>query len=76
MQRSLYNPEAVTAAAPAEVPAANQKTFLENRVASIDALRGFDMFWITGGTAILMGLGSVIQRSFFYTFLGQFHHSV
>ncbi|MFM1920051.1 MAG: hypothetical protein RLZZ303_1685, partial [Candidatus Hydrogenedentota bacterium] len=26
------------------------------RVMAIDALRGFDMFWITGGRAIVLGL--------------------
>jgi len=44
------------------------------RLVSLDALRGFDMFWITGGTAILMGLGKVIHRPFFDKFLEQFHH--
>src|SRR5208283_1121308 len=44
------------------------------RLVSLDALRGFDMFWITGGTAILLGLGKVIQRPFFDKFLEQFDH--
>jgi predicted acyltransferase len=44
------------------------------RLVSLDALRGFDMFWITGGTAILMGLGEVIHRPFFDKFLEQFDH--
>ena len=44
------------------------------RLVSLDALRGFDMFWITGGTAILMGLGKVIHRPFFDKFLEQFNH--
>ena len=44
------------------------------RLVSLDALRGFDMFWITGGTAILMGLGKVIHRPFFDKFLEQFDH--
>jgi predicted acyltransferase len=44
------------------------------RLVSLDALRGFDMFWITGGTAILMGLGKVIHRLFFDKFLEQFDH--
>jgi predicted acyltransferase len=44
------------------------------RLVSLDALRGFDMFWITGGTAILFGLGKVIQRPFFDRFLEQFDH--
>jgi predicted acyltransferase len=44
------------------------------RLVSLDALRGFDMFWITGGTAMLVGLGKVIQRPFFDKFLEQFEH--
>ncbi len=44
------------------------------RLVSLDALRGFDMFWITGGTSILFGLGKVIQRPFFDKFLEQFDH--
>ena len=44
------------------------------RLVSLDALRGFDMFWIIGGTAILQGLGKVIQRPFFDRFLEQFDH--
>jgi predicted acyltransferase len=35
---------------------ASQQSFLEKRVASIDALRGFDMFWITGGEEIIHAL--------------------
>ncbi|MGA8185233.1 MAG: DUF5009 domain-containing protein, partial [Terriglobia bacterium] len=46
----------------------------QGRLSSLDALRGFDMFWITGGTAILMGLGKVIHRPFFDRFLDQFSH--
>ena len=44
------------------------------RLVSLDALRGFDMFWIIGGTAILMGLGKVIHRRFSDKFLEQFDH--
>jgi predicted acyltransferase len=44
------------------------------RLISLDALRGFDMFWITGGTAMLVGLGKVIQRPFFDKLLEQFEH--
>ncbi len=44
------------------------------RLVSLDALRGFDMFWITGGTSILFGLGKVIQCPFFDKFLEQFDH--
>ena len=44
------------------------------RLVSLDALRGFDMLWITGGTAILLGLGKVLQRPWFDKFLDQFDH--
>ena len=44
------------------------------RLVSLDALRGFDMFWIIGGTAILMGVGKVIHRPLFDKFLEQFDH--
>lgn len=44
------------------------------RLVSLDALRGFDMFWITGGTAILMGLGKVVDRPWSDKFLEQFEH--
>jgi predicted acyltransferase len=41
---------------------------------SLDALRGFDMFWITGGAGILLGLGKVIRRPLFDKLLAQFNH--
>jgi predicted acyltransferase len=47
---------------------------LPERLVSLDALRGFDMFWITGGAGILAGLGKVIQRPVFDEFLEQFNH--
>jgi predicted acyltransferase len=59
---------------PAESGAAAKRAFPQGRLSSLDALRGFDMFWITGGTAILFGLGKVIHRPFFDRFLDQFSH--
>ena len=44
------------------------------RLVSLDALRGFDMFWITGGTEILMGVGKIVHRPGFDKFLEQFDH--
>jgi predicted acyltransferase len=44
------------------------------RLVSLDALRGFDMLWITGGTAILLGLGKVLQSPWYDKFLEQFEH--
>jgi predicted acyltransferase len=38
-------------------------TYLSNeRVTSVDALRGFDMFWIMGGEGIFMGLDKVFHN--------------
>lgn len=48
--------------------------FAPQRLVALDALRGCDMFWITGGTAILFGLGKVIHRPMFGKFLEQFDH--
>ena len=50
------------------------RTLPVERLVSLDALRGFDMLWITGGTAILLGLGKVLQRPWFDKFLEQFDH--
>jgi predicted acyltransferase len=54
--------------------AAVSRTLPVERLVSLDALRGFDMLWITGGTAILLGLGKVLQRPWFDKFLEQFDH--
>ena len=54
--------------------AAASRTLPVERLVSLDALRGFDMLWITGGTAILLGLGKVLQRPWFDKFLEQFDH--
>ncbi len=35
------------------------------RLASLDALRGFDMFWIVGGYAIVLGLGKGLDNPWF-----------
>jgi predicted acyltransferase len=60
-------PEPASGAVPTSAPSTE-------RLLSLDALRGFDMFWITGGTAMLVGLGKVIQRPFFDKLLKQFEH--
>ena len=54
--------------------AAVSRTLPVERLVLLDALRGFDMLWITGGTAILLGLGKVLQRPWFDKFLEQFDH--
>ena len=46
-----------------------------SRILSIDALRGFDMFWITGGDSIFPALFTLIGTSFFLHLKGQLDHS-
>ncbi|MBT4485140.1 MAG: DUF5009 domain-containing protein [Candidatus Latescibacteria bacterium] len=47
----------------------------ENRVLSIDALRGFDMFWIIGGGAFLRNLLEAIGTPFNQVIFSQMHHA-
>lgn len=44
------------------------------RLASLDALRGFDMFWIVGGGAILGGLDVAIDTPFTNAVAAQLEH--
>jgi predicted acyltransferase len=44
------------------------------RVISVDALRGFDMFWIMGGHPIFMGLDNVFHNRFTGFIKQQFDH--
>jgi predicted acyltransferase len=45
-----------------------------DRLVSLDALRGFDMFWITGGAGILFGLGKIVRSPVFDKCLDQLKH--
>jgi predicted acyltransferase len=45
-----------------------------NRIASIDALRGFDMFWITGGGALMYHLSRAAPVPLTLALAGQFRH--
>jgi len=47
---------------------------VSERVVSIDALRGFDMFWITGGGALIHALYRTFPNSFFQALHTQFRH--
>ncbi|MFC1528782.1 acyltransferase family protein [Candidatus Latescibacterota bacterium] len=47
----------------------------ENRVLSIDALRGFDMFLIIGGGAFISNLLRVIDTPFNQAIFSQMHHA-
>ena len=44
------------------------------RLVSIDALRGFDMFWIIGGTAVLQGFTEGTNWWFLNAIMPQFDH--
>jgi predicted acyltransferase len=44
------------------------------RLESIDILRGFDMFWIIGGTEIFFGLAKATNWGILKAFEPQFHH--
>lgn len=53
---------------------ADQQNFLNNRLYSLDALRGFDMFWIIGAEDIVHGLSKVTHAPFFESFSNQLRH--
>jgi predicted acyltransferase len=48
---------------------------VSKRVVSIDALRGFDMFWITGGDSIFPALFALLGAPFFMALSRQLEHS-
>src|SRR5215831_10173562 len=50
------------------------KSPVAGRVASIDALRGFDMMWITGGEEVIHALNNVIHHTMMKAVDAQFHH--
>ncbi|UCC21455.1 MAG: DUF5009 domain-containing protein [Planctomycetota bacterium] len=43
------------------LPENEQQSVIKGRLASIDALRGFDMFWIIGGEAVFASLHSIFK---------------
>ena len=54
----------------------NEKTYLlSNRLKSLDALRGFDMFWIIGGEAIFRALAKATNNGFLISLLPQLEHA-
>ncbi len=44
------------------------------RVVSVDALRGFDMFWIIGGEGVIMGLDKVFNNNISQFLYNQMNH--
>ena len=52
----------------------NQQTLPSQRIVSIDALRGFDMFWIIGGGTALVGLAGIRESPAAETIQNQLKH--
>jgi predicted acyltransferase len=48
--------------------------FKHERLESLDILRGFDMFWITGGSALVAALAAATGWSFLEAIENQMHH--
>lgn len=44
------------------------------RLQSLDALRGFDMFFIMGGASFFVALATLFPNAFFQAIAGQMHH--
>jgi len=51
-----------------------EKYTKSNRLMSLDALRGFDMFWIMGGNTLIIGLAALTGWPFFDWASGQMDH--
>jgi len=49
-------------------------SFLNNRLVSLDVLRGFDMFWIIGADEVVHGIAKMTKTSFWENFSAQLHH--
>lgn len=52
----------------------SDKVLNNNRVRSIDALRGFDMFWIMGIGAVIVDMAAIGQTPFWTNLALQFEH--
>ena len=55
-------------------PAVHTQSFSHQRLYSLDALRGFDMFWIIGGEFIFHGLAKATHAPFWVAVSDQFTH--
>jgi predicted acyltransferase len=66
------NVSAPTASRPAVVSAPPSTP--SARLVSVDALRGFDMFWILGADAVMRALGRLLKFEPFTTLGAQFEH--
>src|ERR1017187_5603595 len=69
MESLMTEPSAPLPSSAPKSPAATS-----TRVASIDALRGFDMFWITGGDALVYHLSKALPITLTVMLARQFQH--
>lgn len=53
----------------------NSQSFTKTRILSIDALRGFDMFWIIGGSELAIAILSLSNSEWAMRLAAQFRHS-
>src|SRR5438128_2459456 len=60
--------------APAQAPSVVAPQTSSGRLASIDALRGFDMFWIMGGDYIVRSLPKIHDSAFTRQLAAQMDH--
>ena len=51
-----------------------EKQKQSRRLLSLDALRGFDMFFIMGGASLFVALATLFPNSFFQAIGGQMDH--
>jgi len=47
----------------------------DQRILSVDVLRGFDMFWLVGGAGLALAIGRLVGGSFSETLQTQFEHA-
>jgi len=52
-----------------DVPVEQSEVSSQERLVSLDALRGFDMFWIIGGCGIVAGLGKGLNSPWFNQYI-------
>jgi predicted acyltransferase len=64
----------ITKTIPLDEPVAELRQSSYGRLLSLDALRGFDMFWIVGGQEIIKGLAQVFPGKLSEIAVGQLEH--
>lgn len=54
----------------------NDSPTIKQRLYSLDALRGFDMFWIIGAEEVFHSMGTITHHPFWEGLSAQFEHPV